>query len=100
MNLELVGALNELEKERGISKEILREAIEAAIVTAYKRNHAAQSVRVELDDRTGRIQVFAQKQVVATVEDDATEISLEEARRIDPSYEEGDIVEVEVTPRD
>jgi len=101
MNLELVGALNELEKERGISKEILREAIEMAIVTAYKRNHgAAQNVRVEMDDRTGRIRVFAQKEVVEKVEDDALEISLEDARRIDPSYQVGDVVDVEVTPRD
>lgn len=101
MNLELVGALNELQKERGISKDILREAIEAAIVTAYKRSHGtAQNVRVELDDRTGRIRVFAQKEVVEAVEDDAAEISLEDARAIDPAYQLGDLVEVEVTPRD
>lgn len=101
MNLELVGALNELEKERGISKEILREAIEMAIVTAYKRNHgAAQNVRVEMDDRTGRIRVFAQKEVVEEVEDEGLEISLEDAQRMDPSYQVGDLVDVEVTPRD
>src|SRR5690625_3505949 len=101
MNLELVGALNELQKERGISKDILREAIEAAIVTAYKRNHGTvQNVRVEMDDRTGRIQVFAQKEVVEDVEDDASEMSLEEARVLDPTYNVGDLVDVEVTPRD
>lgn len=56
MNLELIGALNELEKERGISKEILLEAIETAIVSAYKRNYDANSnssVRVDINQETG-----------------------------------------------
>ncbi len=101
MNLELVGALNELERERGIAKEILLEAIEAAIVSAYKRNDdAAQNVRVSVSDTSGQIQVFAQKEVVEEVFDEANEISLEQARRKDPNYNIGDIVEVEVTPRD
>ena len=101
MNLELVGALNELQKERGISKDILLEAIEAAILSAYRRSHGAmQNLRVEVDDRTGRIQVFAQKDVVEEVEDPDTEISLEDARRINPRAQVGDVVEVEVTPRD
>ncbi|HEY8530681.1 MAG TPA: transcription termination factor NusA, partial [Limnochorda sp.] len=101
MNLELVGALNELEKERGISREILFEAIEAAIVSAYKRNYgSAQNVRVEIGDRTGEIRVFARKDVVETVEDPATQISLEEARLINPNYNLNDVVEIEVTPRD
>lgn len=101
MNLELVGALNELERERGISKEILLEAIEAAIVSAYKRNdQAAQNVRVEISDKSGQIRVFAQKEVVEEVLDGANEISLEEARSINPNYNVGDIVEIEVTPRD
>jgi len=101
MNLELVGALNELERERGISKAILLEAIEAAIVSAYKRNEeAAQNVRVSVSETTGQIQVFAQKEVVDEVVDEANEISLEEARRRNPNYKLGDIVEIEVTPRD
>ena len=78
MNLELVGALNELERERGISKEILLEAIEAAIVSAYKRNdQAAQNVRVDVSEKSGQIRVYAQKQVVDEVVDGANEISLE-----------------------
>lgn len=101
MNLELVGALNELERERGISKEILVEAIEAAIVSAYKRHYgSAENVRVVLDDRTGRMRVYALKDVVDEVEDDATEISLEEARGINANYELGDVAEIEITPRD
>ncbi|MBO2518924.1 MAG: transcription termination/antitermination protein NusA [Firmicutes bacterium] len=101
MNLELVGALNELEQERGISKEILLSAIEAAIVSAYKRNFSnADNVRVELDERTGTIAVFAQKEVVDEVEDDTLQISLEEARERDPAVKVGDVVDVEVTPED
>ncbi len=101
MNLELVGALNELERERGISKEILLEAIEAAIVSAYKRNdQAAQNVRVSVSDKTGLIQVFAQKEVVEEVMDPSNEIALAAARALDPNYGLGDIVEVDVTPKD
>jgi len=101
MNLELVGALNELERERGISKEILLEAIEAAIVSAYKRNdQAAQNVRVDISERSGQIRVFAQRRVVEVVTDKANEISLEAARAMNPNYNIGDIVEIEVTPRD
>lgn len=101
MNLELVGALNELERERGISKEILVEAIEAAIVSAYKRHYgSAENVRVVLDDRTGRMRVYALKDVVDEVEDDATEISLEDAQDINANYQVGDVAEIEITPRD
>lgn len=100
MNLELVAALNELEKERGISKAILFEAIEAAIVSAYKRNYgSAQNVRVEISD-SGEIRVFARKDVVEEVLDEANEIGLEDAKAIDPNYQLDDIVEIEVTPRD
>lgn len=101
MNLELVGALNELERERGISKEILFEAIEAAIVSAYKRNYgSSQNVRVEIGDRTGEIRVFSRKDVADPVEDASVQISLAEARELNPNYDIGDIVEIEVTPRD
>ncbi len=103
MNSELFQALTELEKERGISKEILLDAIETAIISAYKKNYGASSaanVRVELHEQTGGIRVYARKVVVDEVNDDSTEISLEEAREIDPNYAVGDIVEQEVTPRD
>src|SRR5690554_462146 len=101
MNLELVGALNELEQERGISKEILLSAIESAIVSAYKRNFSnAENVRVELDERSGNISVFARKEVVHEVEDETVQISLEEALALNPSVKAGDLIEVEVTPRD
>lgn len=101
MNLELVGALNELEKERGISKQVLFEAIEAAIISAYKRNYGnTLNIRVELNERTGDIRVFARKDVVDEVLDELNEISLEDAKAINPNYELDDIVEIEVTPKD
>src|SRR5690606_30285864 len=67
----------------------------------YKRNdQAAQNVRVEVSEKTGQIRVYAQREVVDEVVDEANEISLEAARALDPNYSVGDIVEIEVTPRD
>lgn len=103
MNLELIGALTDLEKERGISKEILLEAIEVAIVSAYKRNYgsgSAMNVRVDLNDQTGDIRVFSRRTVVEEVTDPALEIDEVAAKEIDPNYALGDIVEIEVTPKD
>lgn len=103
MNLELIGALKDLEKERGISKDVLIEAIETAIVSAYKRNFnlsSNASVRVDLDGTTGAINVYSRRKVVDDVTDPKQEISLEEAKAIDPNYTIGDIVEEEVTPKD
>jgi N utilization substance protein A len=103
MNSELFRALAELEKERGIAKDILLDAIETAIVSAYKKNYGASSaanVRVELNEQTGAIRVYARKVVVEEVTDETTEVSLAEAQELDPNYAVGDIVEEEVTPRD
>lgn len=103
MNLELIGALKDLEKERGISKDVLIEAIETAIVSAYKRNFnlsSNASVRVDLDETTGAINVYSRRKVVDDVTDPKQEISLEAAKAIDPNYTIGDIVEEEVTPKD
>ncbi|MFB5067179.1 MAG: transcription termination factor NusA [Candidatus Wallacebacter cryptica] len=103
MNLELIGALEELEKERGIAKDVLIDAIETAIVSAYKRNFnlsSSASVRVDLDETTGAIHVYSRRRVVDEVTDDKQEITLEDAQEIDPNYEVGDIVEEEVTPKD
>ena len=101
MNLELIGALKELEKERGISKDLLIEAIETAIISAYKKNYGASSsssARVELNEQSGDIRVYSRRVVVSEVQDDTAEIALEEAQALDPNYALGDIVEHEVTP--
>ncbi|WJQ12855.1 transcription termination factor NusA [Geobacillus stearothermophilus] len=101
MNTQLLEALADLMREKGISKEVIMEAIEAALVSAYKRNFGqAQNVRVDLNMETGTIRVLARKDVVGEVTDPRLEISLEEAQRINPNYQIGDVVELEVTPRD
>ncbi|WP_324717752.1 transcription termination factor NusA [Carboxydochorda subterranea] len=98
MNLELMGALNELEKERGISREVLLKAIEDAIESAFRKSSQPhQNLRVDFDDRSGRVRVFARKAVAEKVTDPSTEISLEEAQRINPRFEVDDVVEVELT---
>lgn len=101
MNVELIEALATLEKEKGINADILLEAIEAALISAYKKNFGTlQNVRVQIDRGTGEIKVFSRKTIVEEVTDPRAEISLAEARRLDPRYELGDVVETEVTPKD
>jgi len=101
LNIEFLRALRDLEKERGLSTEMLLEAIEAALLSAYRRNFGStQNARVYIDRETGECRVFVQRVVVESVNDPRGEISLEEARAIDPRYEVGNIVEIEVTPRD
>lgn len=101
MNSEFIEALIQLEKEKGISKDILIDAIEAALISGYKRNfHSAQNVRVDINRNTGMVKVLARKTVVDETVDPRLEISLEAAREINPNYQLGDIVELEVTPKD
>ncbi|CAM2890992.1 transcription termination factor NusA [Paenibacillus sediminis] len=101
MSMDFIEALNDLEREKGISKEILFEAIEAALISSYKRNfNTAQNVRVDMNRSTGQIKVFARKLVVEEVLDPRTEISLHAAREINPNFQLDDVAEIEVTPRD
>ncbi|MBR3706607.1 MAG: transcription termination/antitermination protein NusA [Firmicutes bacterium] len=101
MNKEFIQAIEDLEKERHISKEVLIEAIESALVSAYKKNYGtSQNVRVDIDQETGDINVYMRMDVVEELEDELTQLTLEEAKEIDYRYEVGDIVEYQVTPRD
>lgn len=101
MSSELLDALILLEKEKGISRDILIEAIEAALVSAYRRNfNQAQNVRIDLNLENGSMRVFARKDVVEEVFDPRLEISLEEAQKINPHYQLEDVVELEVTPKE
>jgi len=98
---QLFEAIDYLEKEKGIDKEILLEALEAALISAYKKNFkSASNVRVDLDVDEGKMRVYARKTVVEEVEDHQEEISLDEALDIDPNYVLDDIIEVEITPKD
>jgi len=99
--MDFIEALNDLEREKGISKDILFEAIEAALISSYKRNfNTAQNVRVDMNRHTGSIKVFARKLIVEEVLDPRTEISLHSAREINASFQLDDVAEIEVTPRD
>jgi transcription termination/antitermination protein NusA len=101
MSIDLLDALEVLEKEKGISKNVIIEAIEAALISAYKRNfNQAQNVRVDLNLEKGTMRVFARKDVVEAVFDPRLEISLEEAKQVNPNFEIDDVVEMEVTPKD
>ncbi|NLN65151.1 MAG: transcription termination/antitermination protein NusA [Clostridiaceae bacterium] len=100
MSAELIRALEQIEKEKGVSKEILIEAIEVALITAYKRNYGTtQNVEVYIDRLTGDVRVFAVKSIVEEVTDPSAELSLEQANKFGADFEVGDMVEVEVTPR-
>ena len=100
-NKELIIALEELEKEKGIKKEELLESIRTALITAYKRNFdALENVDVKMDEQTGATHVYAIKEVMERANDDALEISLEDARKINKELNLGDSVEVEIVPRD
>ena len=97
----LFEACEELEKERGISKEVLINSLCDAIVAAYKRqmrNKEATNIEAILDEQSGEIGVFSTKVVVKSVEDDETEIAIAVAKEIDEDVEIGDEVKIEVTP--
>ena len=100
-NKELILALEELEKEKGIKKEELLDSIRTALITAYKRNFdALENVDVKMDEQTGATHVYSIKEVMENANDPALEISLEEARKINKELKIGDTVEVEIVPRD
>jgi len=100
MNTEFMDALEQIQKDKGISKDILIDAIEAALISSYKRNFgSAQNVRIEINRDSGEVYVYSQKKVVEYVEDELLEISIEEAKEIDRNYQIDDIVEKEETPR-
>ena len=101
MNTELLEALELLEKEKDISKETMLEAIENSLLKACEAHFGkADNIKVNIDPVTCQFSVLAEKKVVEQVEDDVTEISLSNAKMIDPKYELGDIVNVEVKSKE
>ena len=100
-NKELILALEELENEKGIKKEYLLESREIALVTAYKRNFdSLENVRVEMDKKTGATHIYSIREVMENANDEDTEISVKDAKKINPDLKEGDSVEIEIVPRD
>ena len=103
MNKEFIAALNDLEKEKNISKDVLLDTIEMALLSAYKKNYGtSQNVRVVIDRETGDIQVLMRKDIVDEDDyyEDMLEIPLSAAHEIDPRYEIGDSIEFSVMPKD
>jgi len=101
MSKEMLNALDTLEAEKGVSKKIVIEALEAALISAYKRHYGqSQNVEVDFDENEGDINVYAVKEVTDEVMDSQLEISLKDATAINPAYEVGDRIRFEVTPKD
>ena len=97
---EFLNALELVAKEKGIDKEIIFEAIEASLVSACKKHFGtSQNIKVDMNRETGEVKCFTQKTIVETVEDAQLEMSLEMARIANPNYVVGDIVDIEVTPK-
>ena len=100
-NKELIMAIEELEKERGINKDYLLESLEVALTSAYKKNFdSAENVKVEMDPQTGEVHIYAQKEVVEEVENDKLQISLSDAKQIEKKAEIGDIINIETKPKE
>ncbi len=101
---EIIAVMDELEKERGISKDYLVAALEEALVKAYKQNFDAdenvENVKVTIDKVTGEMHVYSAREVVEELPVPELEISLEDARKIDKNYNVGDIVNIEIKPKD
>lgn len=103
MKSEFALAFNEVVEDRQLSKDVILEALESALVSAYRRAvnaSNAQLVEAKVDMDSGNIEIFAEKEVVEDVQDERTEVLLSEAREVDPEAELGDMVVVETTPDD
>ena len=98
---ELIGAMDELEKERGIKKDYLIESLEGALVSAYKKNFdSVDNVKVTINQETGDIHIYSVREVVEKSEDPLLEIGIDEARQINPEAQIGETVDLEIVPKD
>lgn len=103
MKNEFALAFNELLEEKQLPREIILSAIESAMISAYRRAvnaSNAQEVKATLDAETGKVLIYAEKEVVEDVQDERTEVLLEAARQVTPEAQLGDMVIVETTPKD
>jgi N utilization substance protein A len=99
MNRELIIVIEQLAREKGIDSEILFEAVESALLSGSKKTHAAaENSRIEIDRKTGAVRAYTRKKVVADVTDAQIEISLEEAKRLNPAAEIDDELELPEKP--
>ena len=101
MKSEFDRALTQVCNDRGLSRELLIEAIEAGLVSGYKRDYGAgQEISVKVDGQSGGARVFAHKEVVEEVEDPEQQLSVDEAQKLKPEAELGDVLAIELTPPD
>ncbi|HEX9795396.1 MAG TPA: transcription termination factor NusA [Anaerolineales bacterium] len=103
MKSEFSLAINEITERFGLERDIVMEALEAAMISAFRRAvnaSSAQDVSATIDLETGEVQILAEKEVVHGVENEQTEVEVERAREFDPEAGEGDMVMVEATPKD
>lgn len=103
MKNEFTLAFNEVIEEKQLSREIILKALESAMISAYRRSvnaSNAQHVDATVDTETGKVTIFAEKEVVDSVQDERTEVTLDDARKVDPAAELGGMVIVESTPKD
>lgn len=99
MSAELFSLLGEIEKEKGISRDVVLDALTSALLSAYRKNYGnASDAQVIIDEKTGKIKVIVRKNIVEEVIDRESEISVEEARTFNPRYEIGGVFEHEITP--
>lgn len=99
-NSDLIEALNQIEKEKGISKEILLEALENSLLVACKNHYGkSDNIQVNINRENGNVAVFAEREIVEVVEDPVTQIDAVEAKVKFPKNEIGDVVRIEVTPK-
>lgn len=101
MNAEFIEALNQIEREKNIKKDVIIEALENSLLTACKKNFgSAQNITVNFDREKGDLKVLAEKEVVDKVEDPELQISLADAMKYNVNVNPGDKVQIEVTPKD
>ena len=101
MKSEFALAFNEVLEDKGLPKDVVLDALKSAMVSAYRRAvnaSSAQHIEAEIDLETGKVTIYAEKEVVEVVQDDRTEVSLEDASKIDPEIKLGDMIIVESTP--
>jgi N utilization substance protein A len=99
---KFMAAINQICDEKGLPKDVVVSTVEAALAAAYKKDYGKrdQQVTVKIDQKTGNASVFVTKEVVDKVEDEATQISFSEARKLKKNIKIGDSVDIEQTPRD
>jgi len=97
----LIAGITQVANEKGLDREVIFEAIEAALISAYKRNYGSvANVTAEVDRVTGEMNILAEREVVEDVISERTEIAEKEAKKINPNAELGDVIQVKTNPDD